>query len=120
MNVWEKIQQGIRGVYWSITEWQSPHCVFCRKYKRGGETLKHISRYSGYETERYCYHEGCLRDVVNDPEAHGHRAVDLALDIVNCKELREQGKRRDAEWRAMKLQQIKKVRERMFGEQERP
>jgi hypothetical protein len=36
--------------------------------------------------EHYYYHSDCLKSVMDNPRAYGHRAVDIALDIIDCLE----------------------------------
>lgn len=100
------------GKLWAATKALFNRCVFCRKRRRNGEGVSFIRRWNAYWGETYCYHKSCLHDVVNDPEDHGHKAVDLALDIHNCKEYEEQNERLNVEWREMKLRQIRAIRDR--------
>lgn len=113
MNFMEQLWQDFWNKLRTVVRQLVKHCIFCQKRKRNDEIFKTVGRYSGYGvTLKYHYHESCLTEVIDDPETHGHQEIDIALDILNCKELKEQKRRRAAEWQAIRHQQIKDFRDR--------
>lgn len=60
-------------------KWFKKKCGFC-----GATTdpLHYIEEAGIYLEAYYYYHTDCLDEVIADPEAHGHRKIDLALHII--------------------------------------
>jgi len=69
-------------------------CDLCGKYYASNPILVEVYRANSYYEKKYRYHVGCLYDVLDHPEMHGHRKVDLAIDITDCVAMREEAERK--------------------------
>ena len=57
-----------------------PHiCIFCKCWSRDLNSFYQAGIYTG--STKY-YHENCFQQVLNHPEKHGHKAVDMAMKIT--------------------------------------
>ena len=81
-------------------------CPLCNK-RRHWDELKTVKRHNSYYGKTYRYHYSCLRDVLNNPERHGHRIVDLALDITDCLSSAVENAEKADGWRRGRIEEVK-------------
>ena len=59
-------------------------CAFCRNTEKGIDPLLQVVKYYEYGNTYYNYHHSCYMDALCNPEKHGHKAVDVAMEIEYC------------------------------------
>lgn len=87
-------------------------CQICRTRLKSVPVLQ-VPNPAGYHGDHYHYHQDCVCSAIAHPEQYGHRAVDLALDIIEA----EHTQKRELEAREQhRAERIRKARERLAAD----
>ena len=88
-------------------------CQICHTRLKSVPVLQ-VPNPAGYFGDHYHYHQDCVYSAIAAyPEQYGHRAVDLALDIIEA----ERTQKRELEGREQhRAERIQKARERLARE----
>ena len=79
-------------------------CLICGKRKN----TQYVSDYGIYSSGWVYYHLECVKDVINNPEKHGHKKVDEAIWVTDLIEIKNKEENKIKHYLSLAKDRLKK------------